>query len=191
MLRVSGSFILIVTASILGFSPCSVAGELPDVRPDTLVVCPAPFQQVMVKWCDYRKQQGHVIKMITPPLSVEALKQTIQTIAKSGSLKHVLIVGDVGEPRAWNNLKVPTDFVKARVNVLFGSDPEIAAFLLLGMLVVCIPRPRKKGFIDPQQAEKEKRLKIKKKTQMKAAKKSQKAKKKRAKANAKKVKRRS
>ena len=126
MLRVSGSLILIVTASILGFSPCSVAGEVPDVGPDTLVVCPAPFQQVMVKWCDYRKQQGHVIKMITPPLSVEALKQTIQTVAKSGSLKHVLIVGDVGEPRARNNLKVPTDFVKARVNVLFGSDPEIA-----------------------------------------------------------------
>ena len=42
----------------------------------------------------------------------------------------------------------------------------IAAFLLLGMLVVCIPRPRKKGFIDPQQAEKEKRLKTKKKAQM-------------------------
>ena len=126
MLRVSGSLILIVTATILGFSPCSVAGEMPDVGPDTLVVCPAPFQQVMDKWCDYRKQQGHVIKMITPPLSVEALKQTIQTVAKSGSLKHVLIVGDVGEPRARNTLKVPTDFVKAKVNVLFGSDPEIA-----------------------------------------------------------------
>lgn len=67
----------------------------------------------------------------------------------------------------------------------------IAAFLLLGMLVVCIPRPRKKGFIDPQQAEKEKRLKLKKKTQIKAAKKTEKAKKKRAKANAKKVKRKS
>ena len=67
----------------------------------------------------------------------------------------------------------------------------IAAFLLLGMLVVCIPRPRKKGFIDPKQAEKEKRLKTKKKAQMKAVKKTQKAKKKRAKANAKKVKSRS
>ncbi|MDE0936653.1 MAG: hypothetical protein ACKVHR_11135 [Pirellulales bacterium] len=63
------------------------------------------------------------------------------------------------------------------------------AFLLLGMLVVCIPRPRKKGFIDPQQAEKDKRLKIKKKTQVKMVKKSEKAKKKRAKANAKKIKR--
>ena len=67
----------------------------------------------------------------------------------------------------------------------------IAAFLLLRMLVVCIPRPRKKGFIDPQQAEKEKRLKLKKKTQIKAAKKTEKAKKKRIKANAKKVKRKS
>jgi hypothetical protein len=63
------------------------------------------------------------------------------------------------------------------------------AFLLLGMLVVCIPRPRKKGFIDPQQAEKDKRLKIKKKTQVKMVKKSEKAKKKRAKATEKKIKR--
>jgi hypothetical protein len=66
----------------------------------------------------------------------------------------------------------------------------VAALLLLGVLVVCIPRPRKKGFIDPQQAEKEKRLKIKKKAQMKAIKKTEKSKKKRAKANAKKGKRR-
>ncbi|MEM7785184.1 MAG: hypothetical protein AAF623_17680 [Planctomycetota bacterium] len=35
----------------------------------------------------------------------------------------------------------------------------IFAFLILGMLVVCIPRPRKKGFVDPRQAEKDKKEK--------------------------------
>lgn len=121
MLRVIGSFFVI--AAILGLSPCSVACEVSREKPDTLVVCPQLFQQAMAKWCDYREQQGHVIKMVEPPASVEALKQTIRQFSKSGSLKHVLIVGD---PRGLNDAIVPTDFVEAKVSVLFGSDPEIA-----------------------------------------------------------------
>ena len=124
MLRVIGSFFVI--AAILGLSPCSVACEVSREKPDTLVVCPQLFQQAMAKWCDYREQQGHVIEMVEPPASVEALKQTIRQFSKSGSLKHVLIVGDVGDPRSLNNVVVPTDFVEAKVSVLFGSDPEIA-----------------------------------------------------------------
>ena len=54
----------------------------------------------------------------------------------------------------------------------------IFAFILLGMLVVCIPRPRKKGFIDPAEAAKEKRLKQRQKAQFKSKKKSDKVKKK-------------
>lgn len=61
----------------------------------------------------------------------------------------------------------------------------IFAFLLLGMLVVCIPRPRKQGFIDPVDAAKEKRLNQRQKAQAKAKKKSSKLKKKKM-ANAKK-----
>ena len=121
MLRVIGSFFVI--AAILGLSPCSVACEVSREKPDTLVVCPQLFQQAMAKWCDYREQQGHVIKMVEPPASVEALKQTIRQFSKTGSLKHVLIVGD---PRGLNDAIVPTDFVEAKVSVLFGSDPEIA-----------------------------------------------------------------
>jgi hypothetical protein len=34
-----------------------------------------------------------------------------------------------------------------------------AAFVLLGMLLVCIPRPRKKDFEDPRKAGKKKRSK--------------------------------
>ena len=55
MLRIPGSLVFIAIAAILGLSPCSVAREVPETKPDTLVVCPAPFQQVMVKWCDYRE----------------------------------------------------------------------------------------------------------------------------------------
>ena len=124
MLRVIDSFFVI--AAILSLSPCSVACEVSGEKPDTLVVCPQLFQQAMAKWCDYREQQGHVIEMVEPPASVEALKQTIRQFSKSGSLKHVLIIGDVGDPRSLNNVVVPTNFVEAKVSVLFGSDPEIA-----------------------------------------------------------------
>ncbi len=54
----------------------------------------------------------------------------------------------------------------------------IFAFLLLGILVVCIPRPRKKGFIDPADAAKEKRLNQREKVHTKAKKKSKKLQKK-------------
>ncbi len=66
----------------------------------------------------------------------------------------------------------------------------VFAFLILGMLVVCVPRPRKKGFVDPEQAAKEKRIKLGQKVQNKTKKKIEKAKKKRAKAHAKKIKQR-
>ena len=60
----------------------------------------------------------------------------------------------------------------------------VFAFLILGMLVVCIPRPRKKEFLDPEQAAKEKRLKQARKDKAKAIKKTEKAQKKKM-ANAK------
>jgi hypothetical protein len=56
----------------------------------------------------------------------------------------------------------------------------IFAFLLLGMLVVCIPRPRKQGFVDPAEAAKEKRMNQRQKAQAKAKKKSEKLRKKKA-----------
>jgi hypothetical protein len=66
----------------------------------------------------------------------------------------------------------------------------VFAFLILGMLVVCIPRPRKKGFVEPGEAAKEKRIKLGQKTQNKTKKQQAKLKKKKAKAHAKKIKKR-
>ena len=66
----------------------------------------------------------------------------------------------------------------------------VFAFLTLGMLVVCIPRPRKKGFVNPEEAAREKRIKLGKKAQNKARKKTENVKKKRAKAHSKKIKQR-
>ena len=64
----------------------------------------------------------------------------------------------------------------------------VFAFLILGMLIVCIPRPRKKGFFNAAQAAKEKRIKQGNKVKLKARKKTEKIKKNKAKSLAKRVK---
>lgn len=64
----------------------------------------------------------------------------------------------------------------------------VFAFLILGMLIVCIPRPRKKGFVDPDALKKQNRISAGKKAKAKTQKIADKAKKKRAKAVAKKKK---
>lgn len=64
----------------------------------------------------------------------------------------------------------------------------VFAFLILGMLVVCIPRPRKNDFVIPEEAAKAKRIKQGNKVKNKAKKKTDKIIKNKAKAHAKKVK---
>jgi uncharacterized protein with WD repeat len=63
----------------------------------------------------------------------------------------------------------------------------IFAFLLLGMLIVCIPRPRKSEFINKEQAAKDKALKKRQKVGAKKKKKAEKAKAKKKKAAQKKA----
>jgi hypothetical protein len=67
------------------------------------------------------------------------------------------------------------DYSQTEYGLAYGL---IFGFLLLGMLVVCIPRPRKKGFVDPVEAAKEKRMSQRQKAQAKAKKKSDKLRKK-------------
>ncbi|MFK7767696.1 MAG: hypothetical protein AB8B55_10785 [Mariniblastus sp.] len=61
----------------------------------------------------------------------------------------------------------------------------VFAFVILGMLVVCVPRPRKSEFVDPEQAAKDKRINQQKKAKAKMKKKSEKTKKKKMKARSK------
>ena len=94
--------------------------------PDTLVLCPQKFQAAMTKWMKYRTGQGHIIEMLSPAPTPAAIKRQVRKSAISGSLKHVLIVGDSGDARSAPDGLVSTDFIAAKVNVRFGSDPEIA-----------------------------------------------------------------
>ncbi len=102
-------------------SPVSVS-----VEPDTLVLCPRKFEAAMKTWVDYRTGQGHTISVLSPAPTPFGIKKQIREVAQKGCLKNVLIVGDSGDHRSAPDSLVTTDYVAAKVNVRFGSDPEIA-----------------------------------------------------------------
>lgn len=100
-----------------------IACLLPHQQPDTLVVCPAEFRQTLNSWVEFRQEQGHQFLFVEPPQSAQDLKSLIQKKAsESPTIKTVVLVGD---SRGERNL-VPTNYIKANVNVLFGAQPEIA-----------------------------------------------------------------
>ena len=93
---------------------------------DTLVICPIPFQQALKNWLDYRTQQGHGILVQAPASTAVALRKQIQSVASTHSIKHIVLVGDAADRKVDPSMLVPTDYVRAKVNVKFGSEPEIA-----------------------------------------------------------------
>jgi hypothetical protein len=96
--------------------------------PDTLVICPTDFQSALQPWIKYRTEQGHKIQVVTPQASSAGIHKQIVAAAggaKSTSLKHVVIVGDVSDGKTIDGRRVATDSIVAKVNVRFGSDPTI------------------------------------------------------------------
>jgi hypothetical protein len=92
------------------------AGQAP--AQDTLVVCPARYRAALVPWENYRQGQGHSIHVVAPPRTATELHAAIRTAARGGELRYVVLVGDVD--------LVPTLYAKAKVNILWGSEPTIA-----------------------------------------------------------------
>lgn len=94
--------------------------------PDVAVVCPAEFRAELQPWIEYRTGQGHQIVLLKPTDDPRALRASIREVARPGRLVHVLLVGDV--PLAPHQTAgVPTNLVPAKVNVRWGSEPEIAS----------------------------------------------------------------
>ena len=94
--------------------------------PDVLVICPTRFQEAIKTWVKYRTDQGHNISVISPAPSAKLIRKQIVETAKGGTLKHIFLVGDSGDRNSKREDLVPTDYVVAKVNVKFGSEPEIA-----------------------------------------------------------------
>ena len=98
-----------------------LGGELEQA--DTLVVCPPTLVHAMRPWMTYRESQGRVVKLIAPPATATQLQADVREFAKSHpALRWIVLVGDAGAGPA----RTPAHIIKAKVNVHFGSEPEIA-----------------------------------------------------------------
>lgn len=102
----------------------------PTAGPDTVVVCPNPFLRALAPWIAHRERQGHRLTLVSGLLSPDEIRAAIRVAAKSGRLRHVLLIGDA-EPAASQDPEIrarctPTHLAKAKVNIRWGSAPEIA-----------------------------------------------------------------
>ena len=93
---------------------------------DTLVLCSSDLQAALAPWVKYRRQQGHEIAIRFSQPTADQNKKLIAEYSKSKALKHVLLVGDSGDRWLDPRKLVPTSFVPAKVNLLYGSEPTIA-----------------------------------------------------------------
>jgi hypothetical protein len=123
--------ILIFVANLCLTSQATVAQEVAPVVPDTLVLCPAQLQPGLTDWLEYRQQQGYRIQVVSPAPIAAGIKQQIRsaarrTITAGHKLSTVVLVGDVVDLRFNPQQQLATDYVRARVNVCFGSDANIA-----------------------------------------------------------------
>ncbi len=102
----------------------------PRTDVDVVVVCPDSFQKALAPWLEHRSAQGHSIAVISNTDSAHGIRQRIRRMAQSGPLRFVVLVGDVevGYDRdpVLRARCVPVHHARAKVNVLWGSEPHIA-----------------------------------------------------------------
>jgi hypothetical protein len=101
-----------------------------DSAPDAVIICPKAFVPALEPLLAHRHAQGHRFAHIPNTWKAEEIKAGIRKAAERGKLKYVLLVGDA-EPAMNTNVLVrqrciPAYYETAKVNVKFGSEPEIA-----------------------------------------------------------------
>ncbi len=104
-----------------------------------LCVCPQAFQEAWQPWIEYRRAQGYLIHVIRPESSAAGTREAVKKFAISKDLKAVVLLGDSptfvkGQFGERDAQQVPTFYSQAKVNVLFGSESEIASDLPYGDL---------------------------------------------------------
>jgi hypothetical protein len=87
---------------------------------DAVVVAPPELLPALKPLIDHRERLGHRLAYVTSGGNAAALREAIGQIAEQGSLKYVLLVGDVGRG-------APAHRVPAVVNVQWGSEREIGS----------------------------------------------------------------
>lgn len=105
-------------------------GAEPAAGPDVVVVCPAAFRQALTPWVAHRMRQGHRVAFLPACLSADETRGAIRRLAEQSPVRYLLLVGDA-EPESDRSPAVrarcvPTHFAEAKVNVRWGSEPQIA-----------------------------------------------------------------
>lgn len=97
---------------------------------DVVVVCPAPFEDALQPWLEYRRAQGHVVEVIPASDAPEKIKTRLRDAYKAEPKLSIVLVGDVENRSVFDptarTVAVPTHYAQAKINVLFGSEPTIA-----------------------------------------------------------------
>jgi len=121
--------IAIVAICSLAFGDSIFCREAP-AAPDTLVVCQTEFQPALAEWQSFRREQGHEMLVVRPPASADQLQTSIRYFNKSTPLKFLVLIGEAPARRPntfVTKQTVPTNYARAKVNVRWGSDPQIAS----------------------------------------------------------------
>jgi hypothetical protein len=96
---------------------------------DTLVVCSAEFQSSLAEWQAFRRGQGHEMLIVRPTATAEQLQKVIRRASESTPLKFLVLIGEAparAQGSSVTNNGIPTNYASAKVNVRWGSDPQIA-----------------------------------------------------------------
>jgi hypothetical protein len=106
--------------------PVPISGSLFD----TAVVCPADFREALSPWIAHRVAQGYRPVFLSSERSAAEIRDDIRRLARSGHLRYVVLVGDT-MPDAYAERDqrrhfAPTHYQPAKVNIRWGSEPEIA-----------------------------------------------------------------
>jgi hypothetical protein len=96
---------------------------------DSILVCPEVWMDTLQPWLQLRHRQGHRFFHIKTVQSARSLREQIIGLTKQNPIKYVVLVGDT-KPRGPvlhdpPHHFIPAFYVAAKVNVLFGSEPEI------------------------------------------------------------------
>ncbi|HUY87910.1 MAG TPA: C25 family cysteine peptidase [Pirellulales bacterium] len=103
---------------------------IPGQAADTVVVCPPSFRQALAPWVEYRQSQGRRLAFVDNRGTAEQIRSAVRQASRLGKLRAVMLVGDAqgASPTgaAARDRSVPVHLARAKVNVNWGSEPEIA-----------------------------------------------------------------
>lgn len=113
-----GGIVLAVVATVLA------------AEADTVVVCPPALAPALGPWIAHREAQGHRLTFLSNAGTADTIRSEIRKLARAGTLRNILLVGDAlpagsRDPELRARC-IPAHFAPAKVNIHWGSEPEIA-----------------------------------------------------------------